>query len=192
MLNSRINKVACGHARPHAIVRKLGDLGDENFLRTFRRDHGCLLSPTYSSSLNMYTKGNSSHLLWAFLFQETHLTKFTSCVIIALILLSTPSGGQLISSQVLQNQSLPSNTVLSSNSLKEYIIYSVIEGSSQESDNERIRLHLGMILAPVDVQEYGGHYTGVEFWRVIMNDVQRTAFVSANPRVCSVFAGKIS
>ena len=141
----------------------------------------------------MYTKGNSSHPFWAFLFQEIHLSKFTSCVIIALILLNTPSDGQLIpSSQVLQTQSLPSNTVLASNSLKEYVIYSVIEGPSQESDNERIRLHLGMILAPLDVQEYGGYYTGVEFWRVTMNDMQRTAFVSANPKVCSISTREVS
>ena len=141
----------------------------------------------------MYTNGNSSHPFRMFLFHESHLSKFTSCVIIALILLCIPSGGQFLpSSHVFQNQSLPSSAVLSSNSLKEYVIYSVIEGSSQDSDNERIRLHLGMILAPVDVQEYGGYFTGVEFWRVIMNDMQRTAFVSANPRVCSISAKEVS
>lgn len=52
-----------------------------------------------------------------------------------------------------------------------------------DSENEKIRLHLGMISAPANVQEYGGDHTGVEFWRVKMNDIQRTAFMSANPKV---------
>ena len=40
-----------------------------------------------------------------------------------------------------------------------------------------------MILSSADVQEYGGAYTGVEFWRAKMSDIQRVAFMSANPKV---------
>lgn len=47
-----------------------------------------------------------------------------------------------------------------------------------------------MLLGPADVQEYGGDYTGVEFWRVKMNDMQRTAFKSANPLVGVIFTWK--
>ena len=107
-------------------------------------------------------------------------------LIVALVLLNTLSSGQVVpSAHGSQKQKLPSNTLLPSNAPKEYVIYSVVEGSSLDSENEKIRLHLGMIIAPVDVQEYGGEYTGVEFWRVRMSDTQRVAFMSANPKVCS-------
>lgn len=103
---------------------------------------------------------------------------------VGLLLLNTSSSSHLIPSpRAYQQQSVPSNTSLSSNHLKEYIIYSFITGISPVSRNERIRAHLGMILSPADVQEFGGEYTGVEFWRVIMSDMQREAFVGANPNV---------
>lgn len=113
-----------------------------------------------------------------------HLCSNFNIVIVALIvLLNTFSSGQLVpSSNGSSEQTSPSNT--SSDALKEYVIYSIVEGSSPDSDNEKVRLHLGMILAPAYVQEYGGEYTGVEFWRVIMSDTQRVAFMSANPKVC--------
>ena len=75
------------------------------------------------------------------------------------------------------------NTSSSSNALKEYVIYSFVEGASANDQNEEIRAHLGMMLAPVNVQEYGGDYTGVEFWHVKMNDMQRASFSSVNPKV---------
>ena len=108
-------------------------------------------------------------------------------LLVALQLVNAISSGQLVvpSAQESPEQNLPSNNS-SSNALREYVIYSVVDGPSRDADNERIRLHLGMILAPADVQEYGGEYTGVEFWRVKMSDTQRTAFVSANPKVCLI------
>lgn len=118
-------------------------------------------------------------------------------IVVALILMNTTSGGQLIpSSQAMQSSSVPSNTSLSANALKVYIIYSFVGGPSPNAENEKIRLHLGMMLYPADVQEYGGDYTGVEFWRVKMDDIQRTAFTSANPKVGVVytrhgFCGKV-
>ena len=75
------------------------------------------------------------------------------------------------------------NTTASSNALKEYVIYSFVEGASANDQNEEIRAHLGMMLAPVNVQEYGGDYTGVEFWHVRMDDKQRASFSSVNPKV---------
>ena len=122
------------------------------------------------------------------LVRENVSSKFT-ILLVALQLLSALSSGQLVvpSSQGSPTQSSPSNETLSSNALREYVIYSVVDGPSRDTDNERIRLHLGMILAPADVQEYGGEYTGVEFWRVKMSDMQRTAFASANPKVCPKF-----
>ena len=75
------------------------------------------------------------------------------------------------------------NTPASSNALKDYVIYSFVEGSSANDQNEEIRAHLGMMLAPVNVQEYGGDYTGVEFWHVKMSDMQRVSFSSVNPKV---------
>lgn len=115
---------------------------------------------------------------------DKYLCSKLNIVIVALVvLLNTLSSSQLVpSSHVSSRQTLPSNT--SSDAIKEYVIYSIVEGSSPDSDNERVRLHLGMILAPTDVQEYGGEYTGVEFWRVRMSDTQRVAFMSANPKVC--------
>ena len=77
------------------------------------------------------------------------------------------------------------NASASSNALKEYVIYSFVEGTSAHDKNEAIRAHLGMMLAPVNVQEYGGDYTGVEFWHVKMNDMQRASFSSVNPKVSS-------
>ena len=75
------------------------------------------------------------------------------------------------------------NTSASSNALKEYVIYSFVEGASANDQNEEIRAHLGMMLATVNVQEYGGDYTGVEFWHVKMTDMQRVSFSSVNPKV---------
>ena len=75
------------------------------------------------------------------------------------------------------------NASASSNALKEYVIYSFVEGTSANDQNEEIRAHLGMMLAPAHVQEYGGDYTGVEFWHVKMSDVQRVSFSSVNPKV---------
>lgn len=112
-------------------------------------------------------------------------SKLNIAIVALVVLLNTFSSGQLVPSpHGSSNQKLPSNT--SSDAIKEYVIYSIVEGPSPDSDNERVRLHLGMILAPTVVQEYGGEYTGVEFWRVIMSDTQRAAFMSANPRVCSL------
>lgn len=117
-------------------------------------------------------------------------SKLNVVIVALVVLLNTFSTGQLVlSSRGTSKQTLPSNT--SSDALKEYVIYSIVEGSSQDSDNERVRLHLGMILATTDVQEYGGEYTGVEFWRVIMSDTQRVAFMSANPKVCSSGTRKV-
>ena len=141
----------------------------------------------------MYTNKSYSRPCLAFSSLEDLYSKFTVLTVAALVLLSTLSSAQVIpSSRGLQKQTLPSDTSPSSNALKEYVIYSVVEGSFQDSDNEKIRLHLGMILGPADVQEYGGEYTGVDFWRVKMSDMQRTAFVSANPRVCSTSMKKIT
>ena len=75
------------------------------------------------------------------------------------------------------------NVSASSNAFKEYVIYSFVEGDSANDQNEEIRAHLGMMLAPVNVQEYGGDYTGVEFWHVKMSDMQRASFSSVNPKV---------
>ena len=135
----------------------------------------------------MYTYRSCLPRLPSFLVGENAYSKFT-LLLVALQLLNALSSGQLVvpSAQESPEQSSPSNKSLSSNALKDYVIYSVVDGSSRDADNERIRLHLGMILAPADVQEYGGEYTGVEFWRVKMSDMQRTAFVSANPKVCPI------
>ena len=115
-------------------------------------------------------------------------SSFNTAMIVALIFLHSLSDSHVIpSSQALQKHSLPSNTTLSENALKVYIIYSFVQGPSSDTENEKIRLHLGMLLAPTDVQEYGGEYTGVEFWRVKMSNVQRTAFASAIPRVSILF-----
>ena len=112
--------------------------------------------------------------------------------LIALVILNTVSNGQLIPPpQALRDLPLPSNTSTSSNALKTYIIYSFVDGPSLESKNEEIRLHLEMMLSPVDLQEYGGEYTGVEFWRVKMTDIQYTAFTRANPRVSQVVFRKL-
>ena len=133
----------------------------------------------------MYTYRSCLPRLPSLLIRENAHSKFT-LLLVVLQLLNAISSGQLVvpSAQESPEQSSPSNKSLSSNALKDYVIYSVVDGSSRDADNERIRLHLGMILAPADVREYGGEYTGVEFWRVKMSDMQRTAFVSANPKVC--------
>ncbi len=111
-------------------------------------------------------------------------SRFRVVLLVALLLLNTFSHSQLISSpQPFQDPSLRFNRSLSSNDLKVYIVYSFIGGSFPDSRNEKIRLHLSMILSPADAQEYGGHYTGVEFWRVKMNNMQRTALMSAFPTV---------
>lgn len=119
------------------------------------------------------------------LFHKRLYLRFSISIIVALNLLNT-------SSQAFEQLPAPSNTLLSTNALKVYVIYSFVEGLSAHSENEEIRLHLGMILAPADVQEYGGDYTGVEFWRVKMSDFQRTAFGSAIPRVGPMLQGKRS
>ncbi len=126
----------------------------------------------------------SSHLVW--FLHDSQYFRLPFYLVVALFLLNNISLGQNIpSSRAFPNQALSSNTLASSNALKEYVIYSFVEDSSADSENDRIRLHLGMILAPTDVREYGGDYTGVEFWRVMMSDMQRTAFANANPRVGS-------
>ena len=142
---------------------------------------------------NMYTNKSYSRPCSALSPREDLYSKFTVLIVAALVVLGTlSSSAQFVpSSRGLQKRSLPSDTSASSNALKEYVVYSVVEGSFQESDNEKIRLHLGMILGPADVQEYGGDYTGVDFWRVKMSDMQRAAFVSANPRVCSISTREI-
>lgn len=48
-----------------------------------------------------------------------------------------------------------------------------------------------MVVAPADVREYGGSYTGVEFWRVNMNDNQFRAFTAAIPNVGVSFTGRL-
>ena len=112
-------------------------------------------------------------------------------IIVALILLNTISEGQGIpASLTLQNETLTPTTSQSANDLKEYIIYSFVDGASPDSENDRIRLHLGMILATTEVKEYGGKYTGVEFWHVVMSDMQLRAFTSAIPRVSAIATTK--
>ena len=131
----------------------------------------------------MYTNKNYLCSWLAFMFHERLCSRFRILMAVTLILLSTTSDGHLVPSQAVRRPSLRSDSSLSSNALREYIVYSLVEGPSMDSENEKIRLHLGMISAPADVQEYGGDHTGVEFWRVKMNDIQRTAFMSANPKV---------
>ena len=117
-------------------------------------------------------------------FYESVGSRFGILLLVALILIDTLSGGQLTpSSRAFQKPPVLSNTSLSSKAVKTYIVYSFVDSPSLDSENEKIRLHLGMILAPADVQEYGGYYTGVEFWCVKMNDMQRAALMSAFPRV---------
>lgn len=112
--------------------------------------------------------------------------------LIALVILNTVTSGELISPlQASRDLPLPFNTSTSSDALKTYIIYSFVDGPSIDSKNEEIRLHLEMMLSPVDLQEYGGGYTGVEFWRVKMTDMQYTAFTSANPRVGQIVLRKL-
>ena len=140
------------------------------------------LDPTFARRSGMCSKKFS--LSSALAFHAELYSKSMKRIIVALILLSAVSNGQGIpASLALQNESGSSITALPSNGLKEYIIYSFIEGASQDADNSKIRLHLGMILAPTEVNEYGGDHTGVEFWHVVMTDIQRTAFRSAIPRV---------
>ena len=102
-------------------------------------------------------------------------------ILLTFLIFSTSASGIVVTefngSLSLFNLSAPSNA------LKEYVIYSFVEGASANDQNEAIRAHLGMMLAPVNVQEYGGDYTGVEFWHVKMNDVQRASFSSVNPKV---------
>lgn len=132
----------------------------------------------------MYAKGSHSRPCLALFVHECVCPSFSIVFIITLILLNASSNGQLIAfSRASQESSVPSNTSLSTNALKDYVIYSVVEGSSPGSANENIRSHLEMILAPAYLQEYGGDSTGVEFWRVKMSDLQRAVFVRAYPRV---------
>ena len=135
----------------------------------------------------MCTYVNCSPRLPSFFLGENAYSRF-ALLLVALQLLNALSSGQLVvpSAQETPEQSAPSNESFSSNALKDYVIYSVVDDPSRDHDNEMIRLHLGMILAPADVQEYGGEYTGVEFWRVKMSDMQRTAFATANPKVCPI------
>lgn len=136
---------------------------------------------------DMCIKGSHFRPQLALLFHGSPCSRFSIVITVALVLLITTSGGQLIpSSQAAGQPSLQSNKSLSSSvpkDLKDYVIYSFMESPSSDSENEKVRLHLGMMLAPADVQEYGGDYTGVEFWRVAMNDIQHAAFTSSNPRV---------
>ena len=102
-------------------------------------------------------------------------------ILLTLLQLSTSASGVVLPR--LDGSLSLYNTSASSNVLKEYVIYSFVEGASANDQNEEIRAHLGMMLAPVNVQEYGGDYTGVEFWHVKMTDVQRASFSSVNPKV---------
>ena len=112
---------------------------------------------------------------------EALYSRFILSILLTLLLLSTSSSGVVLPE--LDGSLSLYNTSASSKALKEYVIYSFVEGASAKAQNEEIRSHLGMMLAPVNVQEYGGDYTGVEFWHVKMNDVQRAAFSGVNPRV---------
>ena len=167
------------------MVPKLDDLSGAPIPRPFPKRRSNILDLPCSRWSEMYTYRSSLPRLPWFLVRENAYLKFT-LLLLALQLLNALSSGQLVvpSLQGSPEQSAPSNKSLSSNDLKEYVIYSVVDGPSPDADNENIRLHLGMILGPADVQEYGGEYTGVEFWRVKMSDMQRTAFASANPKVC--------
>ena len=115
----------------------------------------------------------SERRLGAIFLLNMGLSRLSLALVVAFLLLGLSSG----------DQPVPHVSTTPSNSLKEYVIYSSVEGSTQDTDNEKIRLHLGMILSPADVQEFGGDYTGVEFWRVVMSDTQRVAFASAIPNV---------
>ena len=149
----------------------------------FKKAHVVLRS-NLTFLLKRHTKKMHSRTDLPILFHESLGPRFRVVLLVALLLLDTFTSSQLIPSpQPFQEPSLRSNTSLSSNDLKVYIVYSFIEGSFPDSRNEKIRLHLSMILAPADAQEYGGDYTGVEFWRVKMNNMQRTALMSAFPTV---------
>ena len=170
------------------MVPKLDDLSGTPIPRPFPMRRSIILDLPCSRRPEMYTYRSCLPRLPSFLVGENAYPRFT-LLLLALQLLNALSCGQLVvpSLQGSSEQSAPSNKSLSSNDIKEYVIYSVVDGPSPDADNERIRLHLGMILAPAYVQEYGGQYTGVEFWRVRMSDMQRTAFASANPKVCPLF-----
>lgn len=136
----------------------------------------------------MYATGSHTRPCLALFVHECLRPGFSIFIIITLILMNSTSNGQLIaSSQVPQVSSVPFNTSLSTNALKDYVIYSVVAGPSPSSENEKIRSHLEMILAPALLQEYGGDYTGVEFWRAKMSDLQRAVFARACPRVRLMF-----
>ena len=132
----------------------------------------------------MYAKGSHNRPFFALTFNEWLCPSFRLFIVVVLILLNVPSNGQLIeTSSASQESSVPSQSSLSTNALKYYVIYSVVEGPSPASENENIRSHLEMILAPAYLQEYGGDYTGVEFWCAKMSDLQRAILVRAFPRV---------
>ena len=138
-----------------------------------------LPDPTRSHSLNSVTKESHPDPNLVHWLYESLCLRFSMFIWIALMLLNTVSRGQLIAPP----QALPSNSSVSSNAFKTYIIYSFVSGPSPASKNEQIRLHLDMMLPVADLQEYGGVYTGVEFWRAKMNDMQYTAIISAFPTV---------
>ena len=158
-----------------------GDFGQGTVSSSFLQITLYSPQPDLLSFAKMYTNKSRPRPCLALLFLDRVPSSFGIFGIVVLILLSTPSVAQLIP----YSRALPvhSNASLSSNALKTYVIYSFVEGPSPDSENERIRLHLGMILGSTDAEEYGGDYTGVEFWRVRMNDVQRAAFLIAIPRV---------
>ena len=117
--------------------------------------------------------------------RRSYCSELSLLIILALSLFRSLTAAQNVSSlHALQNISLPSKAP------RVYVIYSFVEGTASDSENEKIRLHLGMILAPADVQEYGGDYTGVEFWRVKLDEVQRNAFLQGIPFVSISIAMK--
>ena len=194
MSERRINEAACRSAGMRTVVPKLDDLSGTPIPwppRPFPKRRSIVLNLPCSRRQEMCTYRSCLPCLPSFLFLVGGNAYLNfALLLVALQLLNAISSGQLVvpsvpSAQESPVQSLPSNNS-SSNALREYVIYSVVDGPSRDADNERIRLHLGMILAPADVHEYGGAYTGVEFWRVKMSDMQRTAFVSANPKVCPI------
>lgn len=135
----------------------------------------------------MSHKEKSSSPSSGFSFHNAYHSSNIYLILIALILLNTISEGQGIpASLTLQNETLTPATSQPANDLKEYVIYSFVDGASPDNENDRIRLHLGMILAATEVKEYGGVHTGVEFWYVVMTDMQLRAFTSAIPRVSAM------
>lgn len=187
MSDRRINEVACQSAGIKAKIPKLDDPSGIPIPRPFPTRRSIVLNRPCSHRPAMCSYRSWLPRLPSFFARENFYPKF-ALFLVALQLLNALSNSQLVvpSLQGSPAQSSPSNESSSSNALKEYVIYSVVDGPSPDDDNEKVRLHLAMLLAPADVQEYGGGYTGVDFWHVKMSDMQRTAFASANPKVCPI------